>query len=279
MTTAPSRKQNASRAINYHPAMRFFELLYGLLRHLNEDDRWRAMIEYLGSANLYGVLFLIVFAETGLVICPFLPGDSLLFAVGAVAARDVGINVWIASIVLIIAAVLGDAVNYSIGYRIGPKIFNRDVNDAARGRNVGTGNAGEKGGGRKWYDRALNRKHLLRAQEFYSKYGAKTIILARFVPIIRTFAPFVAGVGKMSYRKFALYNIIGAIAWVALCIGAGVFFGNIPFIRANFELVILAIVLISILPMAIEIIRARRNRARESTIVEFTTVGESAPPE
>ena len=143
-----------------------------------EDQPWRDMIAYLGPRNLYIVLFAIIFAETGLVVTPFLPGDSLLFAVGAVGRPGVGINLPLVTVLLIVAAVLGDAVNYWIGYRIGPKVFTRESS---------------------WL---LNKKHLLRAHEFYEKYGGKTIILARFVPIVRTFAPFVAGVGRMNYFRF-----------------------------------------------------------------------------
>ncbi|HEV8605337.1 MAG TPA: DedA family protein, partial [Tepidisphaeraceae bacterium] len=187
----------------------------------------------------YVVLFLIIFAETGLVVTPVLPGDSLLFALGAIGADPQSpINLPLISVFLIAAAVLGDAANYWIGYRIGPKVFTRENS------------------------RLLNKKHLLRAQEFYEKYGGKTIILARFVPIVRTFAPFVAGIGKMGYARFALYNVIGAIAWVMICILAGYYFGNWSFVQKRFELVIVAIVVISVLPMAIEYLRARRAAKR-----------------
>src|SRR5687768_6781803 len=139
--------------------MEFFAKLYDLLRHLGEDDKWRAMIDHIGTPTLYAVLFAIVFAETGLVITPFLPGDSLLFAIGAMAARDIGIDIWIVTGLLIVAAIIGDAVNYWIGYKLGPAVFKREDS------------------------KLLNKKHLIRAQEFYDKYGGKTIILARFVPI------------------------------------------------------------------------------------------------
>src|SRR3954451_19757046 len=174
--------------------MEFFRKLYDLLRHLGEDEKWQAMIGYLGAHNLYVVLFAIVFAETGLVVTPFLPGDSLLFALGAIGRRGVGINLPVVTVLLMAAAVLGDAVNYWIGYRVGPRVFSKESS------------------------RLLNKKHLLRAHEFYEKYGGKTIILARFVPIVRTFAPFVAGIGRMSYFRFAVYNIIGGIAWVLICV-------------------------------------------------------------
>ena len=214
--------------------MEFFRRLYELLRHLGEDEKWRAMIEYIGSPTLYAILFGIVFAETGLVVTPFLPGDSLLFALGAMGARDIGINLPLATVVVIVAAILGDAVNYWIGFKVGPAVFKREDS------------------------RLLNKKHLLRAQEFYEKYGGKTIILARFVPIVRTFAPFVAGVGKMNFFRFWLFNIIGGIAWVIICIGAGRLFGGIEFVKKHFELVIVAIVLISVLPIVIEYLKARR---------------------
>jgi membrane-associated protein len=216
--------------------MEFFRKLYALLRHLGEDQPWRDMIAYLGPTNLYIVLFAIVFAETGLVVTPVLPGDSLLFALGAVGRRGVGINLPVVTVLLMLAAVLGDAVNYWIGYRIGPKVFTRESS---------------------WL---LNKKHLLRAHEFYEKYGGKTIILARFVPIVRTFAPFVAGVGKMNYFRFALYNVIGGVAWVLICVLSGYAFGSIPFVKQHFEMVIVGVVIVSVLPMAVEFIRARRKK-------------------
>jgi membrane-associated protein len=214
--------------------MKFFELLFQLLRHLGEDERWRAMLDYVGMPRLYAILFIIVFCETGLVVTPFLPGDSLIFAVGAIGARELGINLLAMAVLLSFAAILGDAVNYWIGYKLGPAVFRREDS------------------------KLLNKKHLLRAQEFYEKYGAKTIILARFVPVVRTFAPFVAGVGKMNFFRFWLYNIIGGVAWVLICLLAGYYFGGFEFVKKRFELVIVAIVLISVLPMVIEFLRARR---------------------
>jgi membrane-associated protein len=185
---------------------------------------------------LYAILFLVIFCETGLVVTPFLPGDSLLFAVGALAATaDSPLSLGILVPLLIVAAVIGDGVNYAIGRFIGPKIF------------------------RAQSSLLFNRKHLDRAQSFYERYGSKTIVLARFVPIVRTFAPFVAGVGKMSYAKFWIYNFIGAVAWVGLCLFAGYAFGNIPFVKNNFELVILMIIGISVLPIAIEAYREWRR--------------------
>src|SRR6476660_3883324 len=203
--------------------MEFFRKLYDLLRHLGEDEKWKSMVDYIGQPTLYGVLFLIIFCETGLVGTPFLPGDSLLFAAGAIGARhEIGINLPLLTVLLIVAAVAGDACNYWIGYRLGPAVFKREDS------------------------KLLNKKHLLKAQEFYEKYGGKTIILARFVPIVRTFAPFVAGIGKMNYFRFAMYNVIGAIAWVLLCVAAGYFFGQMPFVQKHFEAVLIAIIFISL---------------------------------
>jgi membrane-associated protein len=178
-------------------------------------------------------LFAIVFAETGLVVTPFLPGDSLLFAVGAVAAgTDSPISLPLIGFLLVVAAVLGDAVNYWVGYRIGPKVFSREDS---------------------WL---LNKKHLVEAQKFYDKYGGKTIILARFMPIVRTFAPFVAGIGRMSYPKFALYNVVGGTVWVTSFLMLGWGFGGLERVQKNFKLVILAIIVISVLPAVFEFVRA-----------------------
>ena len=178
----------------------------------------------------YVLLFAVIFAETGLVAVPFLPGDSLLFAVGAVAASpDSRISLPLTAGLLIAAAILGDAVNYWIGYRIGPKVF------ASEG------------------SRLLNKKHLVEAQKFYDRHGGKTIILARFVPIVRTFAPFVAGVGRMNYGRFLLFNVVGGTSWVLICLLGGWQFGRMPWVQKNFELVLVAIVAISVLPVAFEV--------------------------
>lgn len=190
---------------------------------------------------LYLLLFLVVFAETGLVVTPFLPGDSLLFAVGAVTALD-GSPISLAVIVpmLIVAGVLGDATNYSIGLRVGPRVFTSDESP--------------------W----LNRKHLLKAQSFYERYGGKTIIFARFIPIVRTFAPFVAGIGEMQYRRFAMFNVVGAVAWVVMFTVAGHLFGDFPPVKRNFQYVILAIIVLSVLPAIVELVRENR-RAKVSS--------------
>ena len=182
----------------------------------------------------YGIFFLIIFLETGLVVTPFLPGDSLLFAAGTFAALGSLDAKWLI-ILLSLAAIVGDTVNYWIGYRVGPKVF------------------------RKENSRFLNKKHLHRTHQFYERYGGKTIIIARFVPIIRTFAPFVAGIGSMTYGRFITYNIVGGIAWVVIFILGGYFFGNIPLVRQNFSLVIVAIIILSILPGIIEFLRQRKS--------------------
>jgi membrane-associated protein len=200
----------------------------------------------------YLLLFCIIFCETGLVVTPFLPGDSLLFAVGALASgSSSSLSMTMLFGLLVVAAVIGDAVNYAIGYRLGPKVFKYEQS---------------------WF---FNKKHLLRAQSFYEKYGSKTIILARFVPIVRTFAPFVAGIGKMRYPRFFLYNCVGAVAWVAICLGSGYQFGSLPWVTKHFELVVLAIVFISVLPMGIEFVKAWRQRgAVAKTIKGVATIEE-----
>ena len=180
------------------------------------------------------ILFAIVFAETGLVVTPFLPGDSLLFAAGALAALG-SLDLWLLVVLLVGAAILGDTVNYWVGAWIGPRAFSGNV-------------------------RLLRKDYLERTHAFYEKHGGKTIILARFVPIIRTFAPFVAGVGAMSYPKFLTYNVVGAVLWVGLFVPLGYFFGNMPTVKENFSLVILAIIAISLLPIAVEAVRANRSR-------------------
>jgi membrane-associated protein len=209
---------------------RLLEIFLHLDRHLNE---WATVL----GPWLYVVLFLIIFCETGLVVTPFLPGDSLLFAIGALTSIE-GSPIHLPGVILLLclAAILGDAVNYAIGYRLGPKVFSREDS------------------------RLLNKRHLLQAQSFYEKYGGKTIFLARFIPIIRTFAPFVAGIGKMSYHRFFLYNVSGGITWVFLFTLAGYYFGNVPAVKRNFHFVIVAIIFLSLLPPVIEYLRTRRDK-------------------
>lgn len=189
---------------------------------------------------LYGVLFVVIFCETGLVVTPFLPGDSLLFAIGALASVEGSvIELPFAIVLLTAAAVLGDACNYAIGKYIGPKIFSKDTGV--------------------W----LNKKHLIAAHNFYEKYGGKTIVLARFIPIIRTFAPFVAGIGKMTYWHFALYNITGAILWVLIFTLGGYYFASTPLVQKHFHFVILGIIVISVLPAVYEFIAAKYKAKKE----------------
>jgi len=214
-------------------------------------DKLNELATYLGPW-LYVVMFAIIFAETGLVVTPFLPGDSLLFGLGAIAAAEgSNINLPLLAGLLVVAAILGDAVNYTIGRWIGPKAF-----------------ASEK-------SKLLNKKHLIRAHEFYAKHGGKTIILARFVPIIRTFAPFVAGVGEMSYLRFAAYNIVGGVVWILLFLLGGYTFGQLAWVKSNHKLVFGAIILISVLPLIWEVLQARLASKRgDSALLEATTLGE-----
>jgi membrane-associated protein len=211
--------------------MDFMRSVMDLFLHL--DEHLNQIVTTYGVWT-HLILFAIVFAETGLVVTPFLPGDSLLFAAGALAAIG-SLDLWLLVVLLIGAAILGDTVNYWVGAWIGPRAFSGNV-------------------------RFLRKDYLDRTHAFYEKHGGKTIILARFIPIIRTFAPFVAGVGAMSYPRFILYNITGAVLWVGLFVPLGYFFGNMPTVKDNFSLVILAIIAISVMPIAVEAIRARRSR-------------------
>jgi membrane-associated protein len=212
----------------------------------------RHLVEFAASYGLwvYALLFLIIFLETGVVVTPFLPGDSLLFATGALAAAGVLDLVTVLSL-LSAAAIIGDNMNYAIGRYIGPRVFTES-------------------------SRLLKREHLLRTQRFYEKHGGKTVVMARFMPIVRTFAPFVAGVGRMNFFRFWMFNIIGGVAWVLICIGSGYLFGNIEFVKKRFELVIVAIVLISILPIAIEWWRARKESAARAAAPAITGVSPRA---
>ncbi len=209
--------------------MEFLGRLIDVFLHLDENLS-EVLLRFGGWT--YVLLFVVIFAETGLVITPFLPGDSLLFALGAFSAKG-ALNIWLIVPLLCAAAILGDSVNYAIGNYIGPRVFTDNF-------------------------RFLKRDYLTRAHAFYEKYGGKTIILARFIPIIRTFAPFVAGVGAMTYGRFILYNVIGAMVWVPLFALGGFFFGNLPFVKRNFEVVILAIIFISLLPPIYEFLKERR---------------------
>jgi membrane-associated protein len=206
----------------------FFDIVLHLREHVGE------LIANYGP-HIYTIFFLVIFCETGLVLTPILPGDSLLFTAGAFAALG-QLNVWLMFALLSIAAILGDTVNYWIGHYLGPKVF-------------------------QWKrSRFFNPDHLKRTHEFYEKYGGKTIILARFVPIVRTFAPFVAGIGAMTYSKFILYNVVGGLAWVAICLFAGYWFGNVPWVAKHFEVVIIAIIFVSVLPMVYEYWKSRSRK-------------------
>ena len=208
--------------------MEFIQQLLDIFLHL--DKHLAAIISDYGMLT-YALLFLVIFVETGFVVMPFLPGDSLLFAAGAFVALGV-LDLTAVLGLMMLAAVLGDTVNYWLGRQLGQRAYALS-----------------------W----VNRAHLEKAQAFYEKYGAKTIVLARFVPIVRTFAPFVAGIGKMSYRYFLTYNVIGGVAWVLICSLTGYFFGNIPVVKQNFEVAILAIIVISLLPILVEVWKSKKS--------------------
>jgi membrane-associated protein len=207
---------------------------------LHLDEHLSVIIQNYGTWT-YAILFLIIFMETGLVVTPFLPGDSLLFAAGTFASPALGsaLNIWVLWGLLIVAAILGDTVNYWIGHFIGPKAFSGEI-------------------------RFLKKEYLDKTHEFYERHGGKTIVLARFIPIIRTFAPFVAGVGAMNYGRFITYNVFGGIIWVTIFAWGGYFFGNLPFVQNNFTFVVLAIIFLSVLPAFIEAFRERRRNAQEA---------------
>jgi len=206
---------------------------------LHLDKHLAEVIQAYGAWT-YALLFAIVFLETGLVVTPLLPGDSLLFAAGSFAALG-ALDVGTIFLLLSAAAILGDTVNYAIGAYLGPKVFHYPKS------------------------RFFNPDHLRKTHEFYERYGGKTIVIARFVPIIRTFAPFVAGIGAMSYARSLSYNVVGGILWVAVCVFAGYFFGNLPFVKANFSLVILAIILVSLMPAVVEYLRHRAGARRATS--------------
>ncbi|MDQ3348389.1 MAG: DedA family protein [Acidobacteriota bacterium] len=219
--------------------MEFIRTLIDLFLHF--DVHLAAFVAQYGVL-VYGLLFAIVFAETGLVVTPFLPGDSLLFAAGALAATG-ALDVRLVVVLLLVAAIAGDAVNYSTGRYLGPRVFRRDARSG-------------------FVQRALNREHLERAHAFFEHHGGKAVVLARFVPIIRTFVPFVAGAGAMRYQTFAFYNVAGALLWVLGCVGAGVVFGNVPIVKENFSLVVLGIVAVSLIPVVLEWVRHTKKGQR-----------------
>jgi membrane-associated protein len=232
---SPSR--NAAERLSDAPvigvnAVEWIEYLVDLFLHL--DRHLGEIIRNYGTWT-YLILWVIIFCETGLVVTPFLPGDSLLFAAGSFAAIGT-LDPHVLFLILSLAAILGDTVNYWIGAWVGPRAFSGEI-------------------------RFLKKEYLDRTHRFYEKYGGKTIILARFVPIVRTFAPFVAGVGAMNYGRFIVYNVVGGVVWVALFVYGGYFFGTRPFVQRNFSLVIVAIVLISVMPMLVEYLRSRRASA------------------
>lgn len=208
--------------------------LMDILLHL--DQHLVTWLAYFGPW-IYVIMFLVIFCETGLVVTPFLPGDSLLFALGALTVAEGGLDLWTLLISLTIAGILGDTVNYHIGKYLGPKVFETN-------------------------SRFFKKEYLEQTHAFYEKWGAFTIVAARFAPIVRTFAPFVAGVGSMSYRKFIVYNIGGAIVWVFTFILAGHYFGNLPAVKRNFHYVIFGVIFVSILPMLIPIIKAQLNKRK-----------------
>jgi membrane-associated protein len=203
----------------------FIDIMLHLDQHLLQ---WIALF----GPWFYVIMFLVIFCETGLVVTPFLPGDSLLFTLGALAALENGLDVWLLLISLTIAGIIGDTVNYHIGKYLGPKVFERD-------------------------SRFFKKSYLIQTQAFYARWGTFTIVAARFAPIARTFAPFVAGIGSMEYKRFLTFNILGAIAWVFTFILAGYFFGNIPVVKRNFTIVIFAVIFLSVLPMLVPWLKSR----------------------
>ena len=218
--------------------MEFISYLIDLFLHL--DKHLSQIIKNYGVWT-YLLLFLVIFMETGFVVTPFLPGDSLLFAAGTFASPALGssLNIFLLWALLCAAAILGDTINYWIGHFIGPKAFKGEV-------------------------RFLKKEYLDRTHDFYEKHGGKTIIIARFIPIIRTFAPFVAGIGAMNYGRFITYNVVGGVAWVTIFTFGGYYFGNLPFVKENFSLVVIAIIFISVVPMIFEFIKQRTSGAKEA---------------
>lgn len=219
--------------------MEIIQTLLDWVLHL--DKHLAALISQYGTLT-YAILFFVIFAETGFIVTPFLPGDSLLFAAGAIAANEAAnLNVHLLAVLLIIAAILGNQVNFAIGRWIGPVLMER-------------------------YPRLVKREYMERTQKFYEKHGGKTIIYSRFAPIIRTFAPFVAGVGKMDPSRFSFFNVVGALTWILSFLYAGFFFGNYPKVKDNFGLVIVAIIILSMMPAVVEVIRSRRARKASAAL-------------
>jgi membrane-associated protein len=218
--------------------MEFISYLIDLFLHL--DKHLSQIIQNYGVWT-YLLLFMVIFMETGFVVTPFLPGDSLLFAAGTFASPALGssLNIFLLWALLCTAAILGDTINYWIGHFVGPKAFSGEV-------------------------RFLKKEYLDRTHEFYEKHGGKTIIIARFIPIIRTFAPFVAGIGAMNYGRFITYNVVGGVVWVTIFTFGGYYFGNLPFVKENFSLVVMAIIFISVVPMIFEFIKQRTSGAKEA---------------
>jgi len=214
--------------------MELLKTLIDIFLHL--DKFLGEIITQYGTLT-YIILFLVIFCETGLVVTPFLPGDSLIFAAGTFAAMN-RLNPWVLFILLVIASVGGDAANYWIGHKIGPRAYTGEI-------------------------KLIKKEYIDRTHAFFEKHGGKTIFLARFVPIVRTFAPFVAGVGNMSYAYFFRYNVVGGICWVTIFLSLGYFFGTMPFVQKNFELVIIAIILISVVPMLIEWLKVRNEKKQK----------------
>jgi len=206
--------------------------IINIILHLDQHlIQWFALF----GPWIYVILFLIIFCETGLVVTPFLPGDSLLFALGALASMENGLDVWVLLISLTVAGILGDTVNYHIGKYLGPKVFERE-------------------------SRFFKKKYLVETQAFYEKWGSFTIVAARFAPIARTFAPFVAGIGDMNYKKFISYNVLGAVTWVFTFILAGYFFGNLPMVKRNFHIIIFGVIFVSLLPMLVPWLKGQLKR-------------------
>jgi membrane-associated protein len=211
--------------------MTFFQTLIDLFLHL--DKNLAHIISQYGSL-VYGLLFLIVFMETGFVVTPFLPGDSLLFVAGALSATG-AMHIGIVYPLLLIAAILGDTVNYWAGHYVGPKIFEKD-------------------------SKLIKKAYLHKAQHFYDKYGGSAILIGRFVPIVRTFAPFIAGIAKMNYKNFLIYNVVGAFVWVSIFLFAGYLFGNLPFVKENFHYVVVVIIILSVAPIVYEYLHAKFSK-------------------